>query len=102
MINISSLILAAMLAAPGQPTVAAGGTTPDVEAATAKAEASAGEAEEANDDNKVICRRTQIIGSKFKKRVCGTRAEWESLSRKSKDKTDTMQRRGRGREPDTR
>jgi len=56
--------------------------------------------EEAEDEDKIICRRTAIVGSRFKKRICGTQKEWESMSRRSRDATQGMQRSGRGLESD--
>lgn len=53
-------------------------------------------AEEANDENRVICRRTQVIGSKFTKRICGTQAEWEELARKGQISTAEFQAKGAG------
>lgn len=53
-------------------------------------------AEEANDENRVICRRTQVIGSKFSKRICGTQAEWDELARKGQISTAEFQAKGAG------
>ena len=55
--------------------------------------------EEANDDNKVICRRTTVIGSKFKKRICGTKKQWETMEARAEADTRAFQRRGKGNEP---
>ncbi|MEM1052198.1 MAG: hypothetical protein AAGI28_08895 [Pseudomonadota bacterium] len=49
-----------------------------------------------SDDDKVICRRTAVTGSRFKKRICATRKEWESLRVRSRDAAQEMQNRGRG------
>ncbi|MEL7188020.1 MAG: hypothetical protein AAGK17_00590 [Pseudomonadota bacterium] len=59
----------------------------------------AADAEEANDDNKVVCRRTAVVGSRFTKRRCATKKEWRELTRDAKEKTDAMQRRGKGLDP---
>ncbi|MDJ0642129.1 MAG: hypothetical protein QNJ15_04875 [Erythrobacter sp.] len=53
----------------------------------------------ADDDDKIICRRTAIIGSKFKKKICGTKKQWETLANRGADTTRELQRRGKGLEP---
>lgn len=53
------------------------------------------EAEPATDENTVICRRTQIIGSKFSKRLCATRAEWEDKARRDQAAAAEMQKKGK-------
>ncbi len=53
----------------------------------------------ADDDDKIICRRTAVIGSKFKKKVCGTKKQWETLSNRGSETTRNLQRRGKGLEP---
>lgn len=55
--------------------------------------------EEDKEKSRIICKRTAITGSKFKKRLCGTKEEWETLRRQSSDNTDEMQRRGKGVDP---
>lgn len=55
--------------------------------------------EEANDDDKIICKRTAVIGSKFKKKICGTKKQWETLQNRGTEQTRDMQRRGKGLEP---
>ena len=54
------------------------------------------ETEAATDENRVICRRTQVIGSKFTKRICGTQAEWDELARKGQISTAEFQAKGAG------
>lgn len=54
------------------------------------------EAEPATEENTVICRRTQLIGSKFSKRICGTQAEWDELARKGRVSTAEFQAKGAG------
>ena len=54
------------------------------------------EAEPATEENTVICRRTQLIGSKFTKRICGTQAEWDELARKGRVSTAEFQAKGAG------
>ncbi len=53
-------------------------------------------AEPATDENRIICRRTQVIGSKFTKRICGTQAEWDELARKGQVSTAEFQNKGQG------
>ncbi|MEO1475331.1 MAG: hypothetical protein AAFS13_03030 [Pseudomonadota bacterium] len=31
------------------------------------------------EEERVICKNTQVIGSNFKKRICGTQAEWDEM-----------------------
>lgn len=40
----------------------------------------------------VICKRTAIVGSKFKKRMCATAQQWEDLSERGEDITRRMKR----------
>lgn len=76
---------------------------PAEQAAEAKAEtqttALAAKEDEANDDDKVICRRTAVIGSKFKKKMCGTKKQWETLEAESRDAAQRAQSRGKGLSP---
>ena len=67
-------------------------------AAVESAEAKGAEptAEPATEKNKIICRRTQVIGSKFTKRICGTQAEWDELARKGQISTAEFQAKGAG------
>ena len=74
---------------PEQETVEETGVTQIEEAAPEP------EAEPATDDNTVICRRTQIIGSKFSKRLCATRAEWENKARRDQAAAAEMQKKGK-------
>ncbi|WP_343346098.1 hypothetical protein WJT74_01675 [Sphingomicrobium sp. XHP0239] len=53
-------------------------------------------------DEPVICKRTTIVGSKFKKKVCGTPSEWAVMEGRSQDVTGQMQRRGKGMDPNGR
>ncbi|MXO52205.1 hypothetical protein GRI42_12900 [Erythrobacter gaetbuli] len=50
-------------------------------------------------EERVICKRTSIVGSKFKKKMCGTKADWDRMAQNSKDATREFQTRGRGVEP---
>jgi len=49
-----------------------------------------------NDPDEVICKSTRVTGSKFKKRACHTRAEWEEMARAGREFTDNLNRRNRG------
>ena len=93
-------LLAALLAAAQAPAAA------DSKAAEAAADepkteqvATPAEQAKANDDDKIICRRTAIIGSKFKKRICGTKKQWETLANRGSATTQELQRAGKGLEP---
>jgi hypothetical protein len=48
---------------------------------------------EAEDPNEWICKRVQITGSRFKSKLCGTRAQWEEAERNAKDTVEYMRNR---------
>ncbi len=50
--------------------------------------------EELKDENKRVCRRVPVIGSRMKKKVCASRKEWEEQAEASRKSTENMQRRG--------
>ncbi|MCP4048109.1 MAG: hypothetical protein GY732_19210 [Gammaproteobacteria bacterium] len=50
-------------------------------------------AEDAEDPNEWICKRVQKTGTRFKTKMCGTRAQWEESERKAKDVTEQMRNR---------
>jgi len=52
-----------------------------------------------DDDDKVVCRRTAVIGSRFTKRLCATKKEWDALEARGRETTQNWQRRGKGLEP---
>lgn len=88
MMEFTAIIASLLLAAQAQP------------AAETSAKQTEPKAEEAvNDDDKIICRRTAVVGSKFKKKMCGTKKQWETLSNRGTDTTREFQRRGKGLEP---
>lgn len=87
MIDPATLILSLALAAQNTPS--------DVVQTAETAQAD----EQSDDSEKVICRRTAVIGSKFKKKICGTKKQWETLENRSEETTRTWQRRGKGLEP---
>ena len=50
-------------------------------------------------EDKVVCKRQTIVGSKFKRRLCFAESEWEALRRKAIEDTADLQRRGKGLSP---
>ncbi len=69
------------------------------EASTAAVEPANEQAAEEDDADRLICRRTRVIGSRFSKRLCATKEEWENLNRRGRDTTREFQQRGAGNEP---
>ncbi len=67
-------------------------------AVSASQDEPAEKAKDKDDKDKVICKRTAVIGSKFKKKICATQEEWETLRAQSAEETRSMQRR-KGVEP---
>ncbi|MBV7266002.1 hypothetical protein [Erythrobacter ani] len=61
------------------------------EAVDAEPEVTAAAAEE----DEIICRRTRVVGSRFNKKLCGTKAQWEAMSDRSRDTAQEFQRKGR-------
>ena len=51
------------------------------------------------DDARIICKRTAVIGSKFKKKLCGTVKEWKIMEGRSRDTAKKIQSRGKGLSP---
>ena len=45
-----------------------------------------------SEDGKMICKRTQAIGSKFNKKVCATAEEWALRAERDKRTTGDIQR----------
>ena len=45
-----------------------------------------------SEDGKMICKRTQAIGSKFNKKVCATADEWALRAAQDKKTTEEIQR----------
>lgn len=84
--------------APGAQNMAdAGAVTqvPQATAATADDTAQGASAEtDRTDGDRVICKRTIITGSRFKKRVCMTWREWQAISDQSTGLAENIQRRG--------
>ena len=50
-----------------------------------------------SEDGKMICKRTQAIGSKFNKKVCATAEEWALREEQDRAATQRIQRGGIGR-----
>ncbi len=97
MTELAITLAATLLAMQAQPTptTEASEANPVEEPQTAEQVAQT----EASDDDKIICRRTAITGSKFKKKICGTKKEWETLANRGSKDTRELQRRGKGLEP---
>ena len=77
---------------------------PQTDAAPASPEPPSPRNEDMADDkgkgeDRLICRRTATVGSKFTKRMCATKAQWDELARTGSATARDMQRRGRGFEP---
>jgi|GEM_PF-1637128 len=52
-------------------------------------------ANEATDDgNRRICKRTEVTGSRFAKKVCRTRDEWQAIQDISRNELDRRQKAG--------
>ena len=49
--------------------------------------------EEAEDPDEWICKRIQKTGTRFKSKMCGTRAQWEESERQAKESTEKMRNR---------
>ena len=96
MTELATALAAILLAMQAQPaaTTQAADAKPDEDAQTAEQVAQAEDAEK----DKIICRRTAVIGSKFKKKICGTKEQWATMHNRGEDSTREMQRR-RGFEP---
>ncbi len=94
-------LLAALLAATQPQSAEENGAAKPVTVDEPKTEqvAIAKEDKMADDEDKIICRRTAVIGSKFKKKICGTKKQWETLSNRGSETTRSLQRRGKGLEP---
>lgn len=95
MISLTPFFAAALAIQP-QPAT---DTRSDAETVVTDVAASAETAERTEDKDKLICRRTAIVGSKFKKRICATAEEWETLSQRGRDTTGELQKRGKGLSP---
>lgn len=52
-------------------------------------------AENEDNDDRVICKRTVVTGSRFTKRICKTWAEWRAIQQESSDWLSDSQRRHR-------
>lgn len=100
MMELTSVIATLLLAMQAQPVQANNAADQaGTQAAPTSAEAPVDTAEKADSDDKIICRRTAIVGSKFKKKICGTKKQWETLANRGSDTTRDLQRSGKGLEP---
>lgn len=60
---------------------------------TPAAEAPApGQARAVEAGEELVCKKTALAGSKFKKRLCATAEEWERLARHAEETTQELQR----------
>lgn len=50
-------------------------------------------AEAEPDPNEWICKRVQKTGTRFKSKLCGTRAQWEESEKNAQDMTEQMRNR---------
>lgn len=109
MLTFTPLLATIALALQAAPEPAEESATPENDAPKAEeteqvgpekseAEAKAKAAKKADED-KIICRRTAVVGSKFKKRICGTKKQWEEMAQRGRDNTLEFQQRGNGFEP---
>jgi len=56
-------------------------------------ETAQGAVDEADDPDKLICKRVKKTGTRFKTKLCGTKAQWEESEKNAKSTTDQMQAR---------
>jgi ABC-type phosphonate transport system ATPase subunit len=54
--------------------------------------AMADETKTASADDKQICKRTRVVGSKFYKKVCATEAQWAARAEADRKTTEDIQR----------
>jgi len=45
-----------------------------------------------SDDGKLICKRTSVVGSNFKRKVCATAEEWNARASEDRKTTEGIQR----------
>lgn len=43
-------------------------------------------------DGKMVCKRTTVVGSNFKRKVCATQEEWDARAEADRKTTDGIQR----------
>lgn len=88
---------ALLLSFQAQPGVEEDASSPDTQATEAATAVPAQLA--ASEDDKITCKRTAITGSKFKKKICGTKKDWELMAKRAEETTREFQGRGTGNEP---
>ena len=49
----------------------------------------------AEDGSEEICKRTQVTGTRFKKKICATAAEWQAMADRARAQTSAFQNRSR-------
>lgn len=49
-----------------------------------------------SEDGKLICKRTSVVGSNFKRKICATADEWEARAAEDRKTVGDLQRRGSG------
>ncbi|MEL6528386.1 MAG: hypothetical protein AAGK01_08775 [Pseudomonadota bacterium] len=98
-IGLMSALLAVAQASPATESTAVNQTVAADETKTQKSASAKQAKASTDDDDKIICRRTAIVGSKFKKRICGTKKQWETLANRGSQTTRELQRAGKGLEP---
>jgi len=75
------------------PTVLRAETTPSGDTAAPAAEAAPPKHKDGRDPNEVVCKTTEVIGTRLGGgRICKTRAEWAETRRDAHDATDDAQR----------
>jgi hypothetical protein len=82
---ITALLAAGFLLAADSPA------TPPADAVTAR-DAKAAAAQAASNPDQMVCVKTKVLGTRFPKTECRTRAEWRQLTQDSKDVLDGIQR----------
>ncbi|WDI33203.1 hypothetical protein PUV54_08335 [Hyphococcus flavus] len=63
------------------------------EAQVEQVAANEADAQQEVDDSRVICKRTQVTGSRFRKNICRTWGEWKAIEDSSRSATEEAQRR---------
>ena len=89
------LLLAACVTPEPQSTTATDEPAAAVATADGEAPTTTAAAEEVDQD-RVICKRLIITGSRFKQKVCHTWKEWQEIEEAARANADEIQRRSRG------
>ena len=51
---------------------------------------------DADNDGEQICKRQAIVGSKFKRKICGTKEDWENVETRARQSARNVQDSPRG------